>query len=341
MTLEPSTSKATAPELTAQDPILQVRDLHVRFVSRERTVNAVNGVSFDLARGEVLGILGESGSGKSVTLRSIQKLLPPRNTVLSGEVLLEGENVLAMSPQKLASIRGAEVAMIFQEPATAFDPVYTIGNQITETIIHHEGVSRSEADKRALELLELVRIPSAKQRLGNYPHEMSGGMRQRAMIALALSCRPKVLLADEPTTALDATVQIQVLLLLAQLQEELGLSIIFVTHDIGVATEVSTRLAVMYGGQIVETGPLAQIVEKPGHPYTQGLLASTIHSASRGTRLEAIGGSPPNLSSAPTQCSFAPRCRFAEAACLAEVPNLIPVEGDTAVRCIRSVRHAA
>ena len=341
MTLEHSTSEAAMSKVTIQDPILQVRDLHVRFVSRERTVNAVNGVTFDLARGEVLGILGESGSGKSVTLRSIQKLLPPRNTVLSGEVLLEGENVLAMAPKKLASIRGAEVSMIFQEPATAFDPVYTIGQQITETIIHHEGISQAQADKRALELLELVRIPSAKQRLGNYPHEMSGGMRQRAMIALALSCRPKVLLADEPTTALDATVQIQVLLLLAQLQEELGLSIIFVTHDIGVATEVSTRLAVMYGGQIVETGPLAQIVENPGHPYTQGLLASTIHSASRGTRLEAIAGSPPNLSSAPTQCSFAPRCRFAEAACLAGVPDLIAVDGDVEVRCIRSVGEAA
>jgi peptide/nickel transport system ATP-binding protein len=233
------------------------------------------------------------------------------------------------------------VAMIFQEPATAFDPVYTIGQQITETIIHHEGIAQAEAEKRALDLLELVRIPSAKQRLGNYPHEMSGGMRQRAMIALALSCRPMVLLADEPTTALDATVQIQVLLLLAQLQEELGLSIIFVTHDIGVATEVSTRLAVMYGGQIVETGPLAQIVERPGHPYTQGLLASTIHSASRGTRLEAISGSPPNLSSAPTQCSFAPRCKFAEPACLAGVPELVDVDGGCSVRCIRSLARAA
>lgn len=322
-------------------PVLQVRDLHVRFVSRERTVNAVNGVSFDLAPGEVLGILGESGSGKSVTLRSIQKLLPPRNTVLSGEVLLEGENVLAMPSKKLAAIRGAKVSMIFQEPATAFDPVYTIGDQISETIIHHEGVSKAEATKRALDLLELVRIPSAKQRLDNYPHEMSGGMRQRAMIALALSCRPKVLLADEPTTALDATVQIQVLLLLAQLQEELGLSIIFVTHDIGVATEVSTRLAVMYGGQIVETGPLANIVENPGHPYTQGLLASTIHSASRGTRLEAIAGSPPNMTAAPTQCSFAPRCKYAEAACLSGVPELYPAGKNTVVRCIRHAEVAA
>ncbi|MEM9683017.1 MAG: ABC transporter ATP-binding protein [Pseudomonadota bacterium] len=318
------------------DLILQVRDLHVRFVSRERTVHAVNGVSFDLARGEVLGILGESGSGKSVTLRSIQKLLPPRHAQLSGEILLDGEDVLSMPLKQLAAMRGSDVSMIFQEPATAFDPVYTIGDQICETIVHHEGTSRSEARARALELLELVRIPSARQRLDNYPHEMSGGMRQRAMIALALACRPKLLLADEPTTALDATVQIQVLLLLAQLQEELGLSIIFVTHDVGVAIEVSSRLAVMYGGQIVETGPLADVVEDPKHPYTQGLLASTIHSASRGLRLEAIPGSPPNLSAAPASCTFAPRCRYADAECRAIMPALETVGTGRAVRCIHA-----
>lgn len=321
---------------TTIDPILQVRDLHVRFVSRERTVHAVNGVSFDLGRGEVLGILGESGSGKSVTLRSIQKLLPPRRTVLSGEILLEGEDVLAMPEKQLARLRGSEVSMIFQEPATAFDPVYSIGDQICETIVHHEGISRKEARARALELLELVRIPSARQRLDNYPHEMSGGMRQRAMIALALACKPKILLADEPTTALDATVQIQVLLLLAQLQEELGLSIIFVTHDVGVAIEISSRLAVMYGGQIVETGPLDKIVENPSHPYTQGLLASTIHAASRGTRLEAIPGSPPNLSSMPEACTFAPRCRFADAACISAMPPLETVTAHQAVRCVHA-----
>ncbi len=333
--------RATTPATTTETPLLQVRDLHVRFVTRERTVHAVNGVSFDLAKGEVLGILGESGSGKSVTLRSIQKLLPPRRTVLGGEILLDGENVLSMPEKQLARMRGAKVSMIFQEPATAFDPVYSVGDQICETIVHHEGTSWSAARTRALELLELVRIPSARQRLDNYPHEMSGGMRQRAMIALALSCRPKLLLADEPTTALDATVQIQVLLLLAQLQEELGLSIIFVTHDIGVAIEVSSRLAVMYGGQIVETGPLAEVVEHPRHPYTQGLLASTIHSASRGRRLEAIPGSPPNMSSAPAMCSFAPRCRYAEPACRAAVPSLDPVAAGRAVRCIKSALVAA
>jgi peptide/nickel transport system ATP-binding protein len=325
----------------SEKPILQVRDLHVRFVTRERTVHAVNGVSFDLAKGEVLGILGESGSGKSVTLRAIQKLLPPRRTVLGGEILLDGQDVLKMPEKQLSRLRGAKVAMIFQEPATAFDPVYSIGDQICETIVQHEGIAWSAARARALELLELVRIPSARSRLDNYPHEMSGGMRQRAMIALALSCRPALLLADEPTTALDATVQIQVLLLLAQLQAELGLGIIFVTHDIGVAIEVSSRLAVMYGGQIVETGPLDKVVEHPRHPYTQGLLASTIHAASRGSRLEAIPGSPPNMSSAPAMCSFAPRCRYAEPACREAVPPLEQVTSDRAVRCIRSGLVAA
>jgi peptide/nickel transport system ATP-binding protein len=321
---------------SGSEPLLNVQDLHVRFVSRERTVHAVNGVSFDLERGEVLGILGESGSGKSVTLRSIQRLLPPRRAIVSGSITLDGEDVLTMPSKRLAQFRGTDVAMIFQEPATSFDPVYSIGDQITETIVHHEGTSRSAARARALELLELVRIPSAKQRLGAYPHEMSGGMRQRAMIALALCCRPKLLLADEPTTALDATVQIQVLLLLAQLQKELGLSIIFVTHDVGVAIEVSSRLAVMYGGQIVETGPLEDVVVSPRHPYTQGLLASTIHSTSRGRRLEAIPGSPPNLFSPPEACTFAPRCRFVDSECRIAVPKLETLSPTRAVRCVRA-----
>jgi peptide/nickel transport system ATP-binding protein len=321
---------------SGSEPLLKVRDLYVRFVSRERTIYAVNGVSFDLARGEVLGILGESGSGKSVTLRSIQRLLPPRRAIVSGSITLDGEDVLTMPSKRLAQLRGADVAMIFQEPATSFDPVYSIGDQISETIVHHDGTSWSEAQARALELLELVRIPSAKQRLGAYPHEMSGGMRQRAMIALALCCRPKLLLADEPTTALDATVQIQVLLLLAQLQKELGLSIIFVTHDVGVAIEVSSRLAVMYGGQFVETGPLEDVVVSPRHPYTQGLLASTIHSASRGHRLEAIPGSPLNLSAPPEACTFAPRCSFVDSPCRNAVPKLETIAPKHAVRCVRA-----
>jgi peptide/nickel transport system ATP-binding protein len=320
---------------TSDAPILSVKDLHVTFVSRDRTVHAVNGVTFDLARGEVLSILGESGSGKSVTLRAIQRLLPERRTRLSGAIDVDGEDVVQMSESRLRALRGGEVAMIFQEPATAFDPVYTIGQQIVEAVMRHKGTSYSTAKNRALELLDLVRIPSAARRLDNYPHEMSGGMRQRAMIALALSCDPKLLLADEPTTALDATVQIQVLLLLQQLQRELGLSVIFVTHDVGVAIEIGDRIAVMYGGQIVETGPLAAVMRDPKHPYTQGLLSSTIHSASRGRRLTAIPGTPPNLSAPPASCTFAPRCPYATEICTAAMPAEVQLARERMSRCAR------
>jgi len=320
---------------TANAPVLSVRDLEVTFVTRERTVHAVNGVSFDLNRGEVLSILGESGSGKSVTLRAIQRLLPVRRTRLSGSIHVDGEDVVGMPPHRLRSLRGGEVAMIFQEPATAFDPVYTVGQQISEAVMKHKGVSLSSARQRALDLLDLVRIPSAARRLDNYPHEMSGGMRQRAMIALALSCDPKILLADEPTTALDATVQIQVLLLMQQLQRELGLGVIIVTHDVGVAIEIGDRIAVMYGGQIVESGPLADVVRDPKHPYTQGLLSSTIHAASRGRRLTAIPGTPPNLSSPPVSCTFAPRCPYAAEVCHSAVPDEVLLGAGRMSRCAR------
>jgi peptide/nickel transport system ATP-binding protein len=220
----------------------------------------------------------------------------------------------------LSRIRGEAVSMIFQEPMTALDPVFTIGQQIAETVIRHERVSREAADKRALELLELVQIPSAKRRLGAYPHELSGGLRQRAMIAIALSCRPEVLLADEPTTALDATVQIQILLLLRQLQEELGMGVIFVTHDLGVAGEIADRIAVMYAGRFVESGPVRDALRDPLHPYTQGLMASTVHGHMKGQRLRTIEGAPPNLERLPDGCSFAPRCPQATERCLAGVP---------------------
>jgi peptide/nickel transport system ATP-binding protein len=224
--------------------------------------------------------------------------------------------------------------MIFQEPALALDPVYTIGAQIAETVMRHEGKSEKEATARALEMLEVVRIPSAKRRLDAFPHEMSGGMRQRAMIALALACKPKILLADEPTTALDATVQIQILLLLRELQREFGMSVIFVTHDIGVAIEICDRVAVMYAGQIVEQGTLAQIVRSPVHPYARGLLASTVHGARRGQRLETIPGTPPSLDHAPVNCSFAPRCSFAQPRCVEQLPPNVQISSDRIARCI-------
>lgn len=314
--------------------LLSVKDLKVTFVTPDRTIHAVNGVSFDVKRGETLGILGESGSGKSVTLRSILKLHPEHRTKWSGSITLEGDEILTMTGHDLANLRGNRVSMIFQEPATAFDPVFTIGQQISETVRRHTGKSQADAMKRAKDLLEMVRIPSPAQRLKAYPHEMSGGMRQRAMIALALSCNPSLLLADEPTTALDATVQIQVLLLIRELQRELDLGVIFVTHDIGVAVEVSDRVGVMYAGKLVELASVEQMVDAPKHPYSRGLLASTVHDGMRGQRLEAIPGAPPDLGEVPTACSFAPRCKFVEPKCLSAPPALSPVGDSHLVRCV-------
>ncbi|MDB5653760.1 MAG: Oligopeptide/dipeptide transporter, ATP-binding protein-like [Tardiphaga sp.] len=313
--------------------LVEVRNLNVKF-SGERTVYAVNDLSFSLGEGEVLGLLGESGSGKSVTLRALMRLLPKKRTQITGTVNVMGKDVLALNDEELSAFRGQTVSMIFQEPALALDPVYTIGQQIAESVMRHEGKSQVDATKRALEMLEVVRIPSAKRRLDAYPHEMSGGMRQRAMIALALACKPKILLADEPTTALDATVQIQILLLLRELQREFGMSIIFVTHDIGVAIEICDRVAVMYAGQIVEQGTLSQIVRSAVHPYPRGLLASTVHGAKRGARLETIPGTPPSLDKAPVNCSFAPRCNFAQPRCVEAPPPNVHMAGNRIARCI-------
>jgi peptide/nickel transport system ATP-binding protein len=301
--------------------LAEVNDLYVRFVTREATVHAINGVSFTVQPGEVLCILGESGSGKSVTLRALMRLLPSRRTRIEGRVRVEGQDVLAMPRRPLRDLRGGLVAMVFQEPMTALDPVYTVGQQIGETVRRHTGCDRRAARARALELLELVRIPSAERRLDAYPHELSGGLRQRAMIAMALCCDPRLLLADEPTTALDATVQVQVLILLRRLQRELGMGMIFVTHDLGVASEIADRVAVMYAGRIVESGPVAQILSAPTHPYTAGLLASTVHGQPRERDIDAIPGSPPDMRRLPQGCSFAPRCPRRIADCRVIVPE--------------------
>ena len=314
---------------------VSVRNLHVRFVDRDSTVYAVNGVNFELCRGEVLCILGESGSGKSVTLRALMRLLPDGKAEVEGDVRVDGRDIMALGEAEVAAMRGGTVAMIFQEPMTALDPVYTIGYQIAETIVRHEGVRWTEARARALELFERVQIPSAARRLKAYPHELSGGLRQRAMIALALSCKPGLLLADEPTTALDATVQIQILLLLRSLQEELGMGVVFVTHDVGVAGEIADRLAIMYAGRFVETGPVDTVMKAPLHPYTEGLLASTVHGAMRGRRLQAIRGSPPNMEVVPDACSFAPRCPHAEDKCGRGVPAEHWAESEHMARCVR------
>jgi peptide/nickel transport system ATP-binding protein len=330
--------KRAALAMTA--PLVSIRGLKVAFANG--AVRAVDGVDLDLARGEVVALIGESGSGKSVTLRSLLRLNPERRTQIEGAMSVDGRDVLAMGRRELAQYRGGVASMIFQEPLLALDPVYTLGQQIVESIRRHESVGAAEARARALALFERVRIPSPERRLDSYPHEMSGGMRQRAMIALALACRPKLLLADEPTTALDATVQIQILLLLRELQRDLGLSIIFVTHDIGAAVEVADRILVMYAGRIVEEGSARDLIRTPRHPYTIGLLKSRAHGAlSKGSRLEAIPGSPPDLANLPPGCTFAPRCPLVIEACQAERPPPIPVGPGHRARCIRVNEAAA
>jgi len=303
-------------------PLVSLQDLSVEFCGK-RTASALNRVSLELGEGEVLGLLGESGSGKSVTLRTLLRLYPERNTRISGSIRVDGKDVLALKGRELELYRGGTVSMVFQEPGLAFDPVYTIGQQITEAIRAHAAIDETTARQQALHMLDRVQIPQAKQRFDAYPNELSGGMRQRAMIALALVCKPKLLLADEPTTALDASVQIQILLLLRELQKETGMSVIFVTHDIGAAVEVADRIAIMYAGRIVEQGPVTRIVHQPRHPYTAGLLASSVGMEHRGKTLLAIPGSPPDLAFLPPGCSFAPRCAGANDRCHRECPPVL------------------
>jgi peptide/nickel transport system ATP-binding protein len=303
-------------------PLLSVQHLGVQFTG-ERTLAAVRDLSFDLAAGEALALLGESGSGKSVTLRSLLRLHNPRRTQVSGRIEVAGQDVLTLEGRALQRYRGGVVSMVFQEAGSAFDPVYTVGQQIAEFVRAHEALDAAAARQRALEMLDRVQIPQARRRLDAYPHELSGGMRQRAMIALALACRPQLLLADEPTTALDATVQIQILLLLRELQREYGLAVIFVTHDIGAAVEVADRVAVMYAGRIVEDREVGAMMAAPGHPYSAGLLAATVDAEHRGRPLTTIAGAPPDLGSVAPGCAFAPRCAQASARCGVEQPPLV------------------
>jgi peptide/nickel transport system ATP-binding protein len=302
-------------------PLVEVEDLHVTFSDRDETVRAVNGVSFQLMTGEVLCIIGESGSGKSVMMRALMRLLPAKRATVTGRIKVGEYDIAALDERQLAAVRGATVSMVFQEPMTALDPVYTIGRQIAETVMRHARCSRRAARERALEILDMVKVPAPERRLNSYPHELSGGLRQRALIAMALACRPRLLLADEPTTALDASVQIQILLLLRKLQRELGMGLIFVTHDLGVAAQIADRVAVMYAGRIVELGEASDVLLHPRHPYTMGLLSSIIGDRSLGQEIEAIPGSPPDLRHLPDGCSFAARCRFARPACRAAAPE--------------------
>ncbi|KFI29389.1 ABC transporter ATP-binding protein [Haematobacter massiliensis] len=320
--------------------LLEFENLTVRFRG-ERTVHAINDLSLRLEQGEMLVLLGESGSGKSVTLKTLLRLLPPKRSEIAGSIRVNGTDVMALKGRALQDYRGGEVSMVFQEPALALDPVYRIGDQIAEAVARKKGLRMEEARDVALDMLRRVRIPSPERRMKNFPHELSGGMRQRVMIALALACRPRLLLADEPTTALDATVQIQILLLLRELQREFGMGVIFVTHDIGVAVEISDRIAVMYAGQIIEEGTTHEVINDPRHPYTRGLLAANLHDVKKGERLDAIPGVPPALEAKPAACSFAQRCPHTMPRCRAALPPMVVLGERRRVACVLEEERGA
>lgn len=314
--------------------LLEVKDLRVSFFTPAGEVKAVSGISYDLDYDEVMGIVGESGSGKSQEAYSIMGLLQSPGKVIGGSITFEGRDVLAFSKKEMASFRGSEVAMIFQNPMTCLNPVYTVGNQLIEALrAHDKKISKADAAKRAMEMLELVGINNVEKRMKQYPHEFSGGMRQRAMIAIALACSPKLLIADEPTTALDVTIQHQILKQMRSLQEEYGTSIIFITHDLGVVAELCDRVVVLYGGLVMEEAEINDLFENPLHPYTMGLLASIPGlTKDKSERLQSIPGSPPDMTKPPKGCPFASRCQFARNICAAECPPFVQV-GSRQARC--------
>jgi oligopeptide/dipeptide ABC transporter ATP-binding protein len=313
-------------------PVLDVRRLTTEFKTHAGPLRAVNELSFTVSRGQVLAFIGESGSGKSALLRTILGL-QPESARIEGEVLLNGVDLLTLSPRQREDLRGGVVSMVFQDPMTALDPIYTVEQQLVETIRRHSSRSRQEARDRARELLELVQIPSPERRLKAYPFELSGGMRQRVVIAMALASTPSLLLADEPTTALDVTIQGRILRLLADLQRQLGMSVIFVTHDLAVAAQIADQAIVMYAGRIVETGLIGDIVHAPSHPYTRGLLAANVQPGQK-ERPVVIPGSPPNMVRLPPGCSFAPRCSLAEDVCWDALPTLNRVTEAHTARCV-------
>jgi len=317
-------------------PVLEVRDLRTHFFTDDGVVKAVNGVSFQVFPGETLGVVGESGCGKSVTALSILRLIPsPPGRIVGGQILYKGKDLVTASEPEMRKIRGNEISMIFQEPMTSLNPVYTCGDQIMEAIRLHQKVSKKEARSRAIQMLKLVGIPLPEQRVDEYPHQLSGGMRQRVMIAMALSCNPSVLIADEPTTALDVTIQAQILELLDRLQQELGMAIILITHDLGVVAEVADRVAVMYGGRIQEYSDVETLFDRTLHPYTGGLLTSIPKLGEEVERLRVIPGVVPNPLDFPPGCTFHPRCHLAIDECRRVEPTLDTIEDGHLVRCLR------
>ena len=322
------------------EPALQVTNLTTTFGHHGSAVTAVDSISFDVMPGEVLGLVGESGSGKSVTLRSIMRLMPHHSAV-TGRVLWQGRDLMAMTEPQLRAVRGGQISMIFQEPATALNPVLPVNVQIEENLRAHTTLTRPERTRRSLELMDLVGISDAKRRLTQYPHQFSGGMRQRVMIAIALASNPKLLLADEPTTALDVTIQDQILKLILDLRDELAMSVVLVTHDLGVVAATCDRMAVMYAGRIVESGAVGQVFGQPSHAYTRGLLGSVPRSGTERTPLLSIEGTPPGLTSRPNGCAFHPRCTFATDRCRSERPQLQPMAPGQQAACFHSDRVRA
>ena len=320
------------------DHLLQIKGLKTHFATDEGMVHAVDGVDLHIDRGETLGVVGESGCGKSVTAMTIMKLLAmPPARIVAGEILWQGRDLVPLSATEMRNIRAKQIAMVFQEPMTSLNPVYTVGEQVAEVIRLHEPLSRRAAMDRATEMLQLVQIPNPQRRVHDYPHQFSGGMRQRVMIAMALACSPQLLIADEPTTALDVTIQAQILDLLGELQSRLGMAILLITHAMGVVAESTQRVLVMYAGKVVEEAPVRALFASPRHPYTQGLIRSIPRidlGATHKVRLEAIGGTVPRLVNPAPGCRFAPRCRFAQPECLAATPALREVAPGHRVACI-------
>ncbi len=324
------------------EPLLRLENLKTYFHTDDAVVRAVDGVSYEVNAGETLAVVGESGSGKSVTALSILRLIPqPPGRIESGRILFKGRDLLTLSEAEMRTIRGREISMIFQEPMTALNPVFTCGEQIIEAVMLHDRVDRRAARKRAIEMLELVGIPSAPQRVDEYPHQLSGGMRQRVMIAMALACRPSVLIADEPTTALDVTIQAQILELLKRLQAEMGMAVILITHDLGVVVETADRVAVMYAGQVVEYSDVRSAFRKPLHPYAAGLQASLPKLGETRTSLRVIPGNVPNPARFPQGCRFHPRCPVMVTPLCLNDPELVVFEDEHASRCLRATEIAA
>ncbi|KUH40095.1 MULTISPECIES: ABC transporter ATP-binding protein [Streptomyces] len=314
--------------------LLEVRDLHVEFRTREGVAKAVNGVSYAVDEGETLAVLGESGSGKSVTAQAVMGILDvPPGRITGGRILFQGRDLLTLREEERRKVRGARMAMVFQDALSALNPVLTVGDQLAEMFTVHRGASKKEARARAVELMDRVRIPAALERVGQYPHQFSGGMRQRVMIAMAMALEPALIIADEPTTALDVTVQAQVMELLAELRREMRMGLILITHDLGVVADVADRIAVMYAGRIVETAPVHDLYRAPAHPYTRGLLDSIPRLDQKGRELYAIRGLPPSLTAIPSGCPFHPRCPRARDVCRTDVPPLYEVSAERRSAC--------